>query len=155
MGAAHEAMTDGGLKVEDLDAKRFGVLIGSGVGGLEAIETSCRRAQQPSSRRIAPPPHAVHRSSDTSSCFPARADAHLPATDCSLIRVLNDKGAKRITPFLLPSIIGNTAGAQVAIALGAKGPNFGIVRAPPAPQHPTDPTPCTTAVIKRRFALRR
>jgi len=43
--------------------------------------------------------------------------------------VLTTKGAKRISPFLLPSIIGNTAGSMVAIQLGAKGPNFGVVSA--------------------------
>jgi 3-oxoacyl-[acyl-carrier-protein] synthase II len=45
------------------------------------------------------------------------------------MRVLLTKGAKRISPFLLPSIIGNTAGSMVAIQLGAKGPNFGVVSA--------------------------
>lgn len=43
--------------------------------------------------------------------------------------MLTTKGAKRISPFLLPSIIGNTAGSMVAIQLGAKGPNFGVVSA--------------------------
>lgn len=36
---------------------------------------------------------------------------------------------KRISPFLLPSIIGNTAGAMIAIEVGAQGPNYGIVSA--------------------------
>jgi len=85
MGAAKLAMADAGLHKDDVDSKRFGVLIGSGVGGLEAVETSCR--------------------------------------------ILFDKGPRRITPFLLPSLIGNTAGAMVAIELGAKGPNYGIVSA--------------------------
>jgi 3-oxoacyl-[acyl-carrier-protein] synthase II len=85
MGAAKKAMADGGLAEGDVDSKRFGVLIGSGVGGLESVETSCR--------------------------------------------ILSEKGPKRITPFLLPSIIGNTAGSMVAIELGAKGPNYGVVSA--------------------------
>jgi len=85
MGAAKLAMADAGLDKDDVDGKRFGVLIGSGVGGLESVEKSCR--------------------------------------------ILTEKGPKRITPFLLPSIIGNTAGSMVAIELGAKGPNFGIVSA--------------------------
>ena len=42
MAAAKTAMADGGLDKGDVDSKRFGVLIGSGVGGLEAVETSCR-----------------------------------------------------------------------------------------------------------------
>merc|ERR1719326_213701 len=52
-----------------------------------------------------------------------------PARHRLLGRILFDKGPKRISPFLLPSIIGNTAGSMVAIELGAKGPNFGIVSA--------------------------
>ena len=84
MGAAKDALTDGRLETKDIDPTRFGVLIGSGVGGLEAVESSCR--------------------------------------------ILFEKGPKRITPFLLPSIIGNTAGSMVAIELGAKGPNYGVVR---------------------------
>jgi len=85
MGAAKIAISDSGIDLDALDKKRFGVLIGSGVGGLETVEESCR--------------------------------------------VLMTKGSKRITPFLLPSIIGNTAGSMVAIQLGAKGPNFGVVSA--------------------------
>ena len=83
MGAAKKALADAGLDKDSIDPFRFGVLIGSGIGGLQAVENSCR--------------------------------------------ILFEKGPKRITPFLLPSIIGNTAGSMVAIALGAKGPNFGIV----------------------------
>jgi len=85
MAAAKTAVEDAGLDLEEVNSKRFGVLIGSGVGGLEAVEESCR--------------------------------------------ILSTKGPKRITPFLLPSIIGNTGTSMVAIELGAKGPNFGIVSA--------------------------
>jgi 3-oxoacyl-[acyl-carrier-protein] synthase II len=85
MAAAKTAMVDGKLNKDDVNSKRFGVIIGSGVGGLESVEESCR--------------------------------------------ILFNKGPKRITPFLLPSIIGNTAGGLVAIELGAKGPNFGVVSA--------------------------
>ena len=85
MAAAKNSIADSGIDLDKVDKKRFGVLIGSGVGGLEAVEESCR--------------------------------------------ILTTKGAKRISPFLLPSIIGNTAGSMVAIQLGAKGPNFGIVSA--------------------------
>mmetsp|Transcript_30366 Transcript_30366/g.73880 ORF Transcript_30366/g.73880 Transcript_30366/m.73880 type:complete len:466 (+) Transcript_30366:2-1399(+) len=85
MAAAKTCMADGGLDAKTLDAKRFGCLIGSGVGGLEAVEESCR--------------------------------------------ILLTKGPKRITPFLLPSIIANTATSMIAIELGAKGPNFAVVSA--------------------------
>jgi len=85
MAAAKMALKDGGCDPKDLDSKRFGVLVGSGVGGLDAVERSCD--------------------------------------------ILFNKGPKRISPFLLPSIIGNTAGAMIAIEVGAQGPNYGIVSA--------------------------
>lgn len=37
---------------------------------------------------------------------------------------LRDKGADRVSPFLIPSVIVNMAGGNVAIHLGAKGPNL-------------------------------
>lgn len=43
--------------------------------------------------------------------------------------LLRDKGPRRISPFLAPGIIINEAPAQVAMELGAKGPNFSIVTA--------------------------
>ncbi|KAL3903544.1 MAG: hypothetical protein SGPRY_011631 [Prymnesium sp.] len=78
-------MEDASLDASDVDSKRFGCLVGSGVGGLQTVEESCR--------------------------------------------ILFNKGPKRITPFLLPAIIGNTASSMIAIELGAKGPNFGVVSA--------------------------
>ena len=68
MAAAKMAMKDASLDHTTVDGHRFGVLIGSGVGGLETVEESCR--------------------------------------------ILFNKGPRRITPFLLPSIIGNTAGVR-------------------------------------------
>lgn len=86
MAAAKSALTDAKLDASTIaDAQRFGVLIGSGVGGLESVERSCE--------------------------------------------ILSTKGPRKISPFLLPALIGNTATAMVAIAVGAKGPNFGLVSA--------------------------
>lgn len=42
MAAAKCAMADGALDASSVDSKRFGVLVGSGVGGLDAVEESCR-----------------------------------------------------------------------------------------------------------------
>ena len=42
MGAAKIAIADSGIDLDGVNKKRFGVLIGSGVGGLEAVEESCR-----------------------------------------------------------------------------------------------------------------
>lgn len=38
--------------------------------------------------------------------------------------VLLEKGPSRVSPFLVPMMIGDIAGAQVSIALGVKGPNI-------------------------------
>ncbi|MBC7658896.1 MAG: beta-ketoacyl-ACP synthase II [Chitinophagaceae bacterium] len=39
---------------------------------------------------------------------------------------LANSGAKKISPFLIPSILSNLASGQVSIRFGAKGPNFAI-----------------------------
>ena len=44
-------------------------------------------------------------------------------------RVLNDKGPGRVSPFLVPMMIGNMASGQIAIRLGLKGPSSDIVTA--------------------------
>ena len=41
-------------------------------------------------------------------------------------RVLNEKGPDRVSPLLIPMMIADMAPGQVAILLGAKGPNFCI-----------------------------
>eukprot|EP00965_Chrysotila_dentata_P246157 6206987-Pleurochrysis_carterae.AAC.2 len=41
MAAAKIALKDGALDTTAVNPKRFGVLVGSGVGGLQAVETSC------------------------------------------------------------------------------------------------------------------
>ena len=41
--------------------------------------------------------------------------------------ILRDKGPRRVSPFLVTGIIINEAPAQVALELGAKGPNFSTV----------------------------
>ncbi len=43
--------------------------------------------------------------------------------------VLHEKGPQRISPFFIPKMIGNMAAGQVAIHLGAKGPNITLVTA--------------------------
>ena len=42
---------------------------------------------------------------------------------------LIEKGPGRVSPFLVPMMINNMGSGQVAIALGAKGPNYGVVSA--------------------------
>lgn len=85
VGASQMAVDDAGLKIAPDSAERVGVYIGSGIGGLPAIEH-------------------YHK-------------------------VLLEKGCDRVTPFFIPMVIINLASGQVAIRLGAKGPNSCAVTA--------------------------
>lgn len=85
VGASQMAVEDAGLKVTPDSAERVGVYIGSGIGGLPAIEH-------------------YHK-------------------------VLLEKGCDRVTPFFIPMVIINLASGQVAIRVGAKGPNSCAVTA--------------------------
>jgi 3-oxoacyl-[acyl-carrier-protein] synthase II len=85
LAAARRAMTDAGLSKEDLEPERTGVLVGSGIGGLETVE--------------------------------------------SQLGVLFEKGPRRVSPFMIPSLIANIAGGVIAIEFGAQGPNFAVVSA--------------------------
>lgn len=49
--------------------------------------------------------------------------------------VLKERGPSRVSPFLIPKIIGNMASGNVAILLGAKGPNFSVVSACASSSH--------------------
>ena len=42
---------------------------------------------------------------------------------------LKDLGPRKVSPFTIPALIGNICSGLVAIELGARGPNFGIVSA--------------------------
>lgn len=85
MAASKLAIKDGSLDTTKVQPDRFGVLIGSGIGGMETIETQSRR--------------------------------------------LIEGGIRKVSPFMIPSLISNMATGIVAIEVGAKGPNFGIVSA--------------------------
>ncbi|OGW68055.1 MAG: beta-ketoacyl-[acyl-carrier-protein] synthase II [Nitrospirae bacterium RIFCSPLOWO2_02_FULL_62_14] len=85
VAAGQMAVDDAGLKVSPEDAERVGVYIGSGIGGLPAIEH-------------------YHK-------------------------ILLEKGPDRVTPFFIPMTIINLASGQVAIRIGAKGPNSCAVTA--------------------------
>jgi 3-oxoacyl-[acyl-carrier-protein] synthase II len=45
------------------------------------------------------------------------------------LRILYDRGPRKVSPFTIPSLIGNMCSGLVAIELGARGPNFGMVSA--------------------------
>ena len=45
------------------------------------------------------------------------------------IEVLNERGPRRVSPFLIPMMLPDMASGQVSMAIGAKGPNFATVSA--------------------------
>ena len=83
--ASKEAVNNSGLDIENEDATRIGVIIGSGVGGIITI-----------------------------------TEQH---------KVMLNRGPKRVSPFLVPMMLGDMASGQVSMMLGAKGPNFSTVSA--------------------------
>jgi 3-oxoacyl-[acyl-carrier-protein] synthase II len=92
--AAAEALADaGGLDSGGLalDPDRTGVIIGTGVGGLETLETQ--------------------------------------------IGVFRDRGARRVSPFLVPMMMGNRAAADVSMRYGFRGPCEATVTACAAGTH--------------------
>ncbi|PJF38984.1 MAG: beta-ketoacyl-[acyl-carrier-protein] synthase II, partial [Phototrophicales bacterium] len=91
IAASKQALTDAGFEINDLNAHEIGVQIGTGVGGLRAMEE-----QQ---------------------------------------TVFLSKGPKRISPFLIPTMIANMAAGLTAIHTGAKGPNSCTVTACAAGSH--------------------
>jgi len=83
VASAKMAFEDSG--VDKFDPAKMGVIIGSGIGGIETLENQHSK--------------------------------------------LVEKGPKKVSPFLIPMMISNMAAGQVAIMLGAKGPNTCVVTA--------------------------
>lgn len=85
VAASRLAMQDAALDSASVDKERFGVVIGSGIGGLISLEAQAR--------------------------------------------ILFEKGPRKVSPFMIPQLIGNMASGIVAIGHGALGPNFCVVSA--------------------------
>ena len=85
LAATHYALVDSGLSRDELVPDRTGVIVGSGIGGMETIEKQ--------------------------------------------MTTLIERGPRRVSPFMIPSLIANIAGGIIAIDLGATGPNFSTVSA--------------------------
>jgi 3-oxoacyl-[acyl-carrier-protein] synthase II len=83
--AARQAVADAKLDVTHENGDRVGVIIGSGIGGMQTIETQAE--------------------------------------------VMRERGPRKVSPFMIPALISNMCGGLVAIELGARGPNFGVVSA--------------------------
>lgn len=84
IAASKLATNDANLKISD-NPNDIGVLIGSGIGGIEFMEKQAR--------------------------------------------ILHEKGPGKLSPFAVPWMIANMAAGQVAIQLGAKGPNSCVATA--------------------------
>ena len=54
IAACTEAFEDAGLAVAESDAHRFGVIMGSGIGGIDTIETNYAKYRKAGARRISP-----------------------------------------------------------------------------------------------------
>ena len=83
--AATQAMKDSGIDMAREDGDRVGVIIGSGIGGMNTYETQ--------------------------------------------LKVMAERGPRKVSPFTIPSLIINMCSGLVAIEYGARGPNFGVVSA--------------------------
>jgi 3-oxoacyl-[acyl-carrier-protein] synthase II len=85
IAATQQAVAQARLTVDRAIADQVGVIVGSGMGG---INTYSRE-----------------------------------------LRVLTEKGPRRVSPFLIPMITVDVAAVQIAILTGARGPNFGLASA--------------------------
>lgn len=85
VAASKMAFEDAKLTLQEQEADRCGVLIGTGIGGMYNIQEQSF--------------------------------------------ALFSKGPRKVSPFMIPSTICNIASGTVAIELGARGPNFGVVSA--------------------------
>jgi len=83
--AAQLAMDDSGLVMEKEDPYRVGVIVGTGIGGLQTLDDQ--------------------------------------------LKVMIEKGNKRVSPFFIPMMIGNMASGRIAIKHGARGFNECVVTA--------------------------
>jgi len=54
MASAKEAMEQSNLDLEKINAERFGVLVGSGIGGLGTIERECKNLLEKGPNRVSP-----------------------------------------------------------------------------------------------------
>ena len=86
IAAGKMAVSDAKLNLDQIDKTRVGVLIGSGMGGMERFYDGCTTIE------------------------------------------LAERGIedRKLTPFFIPFVITNMAGALLAIEFGFKGPNYSI-----------------------------
>jgi 3-oxoacyl-[acyl-carrier-protein] synthase II len=85
VAASEEAVAQAGLKIDESNRDRVGIIVGTGIGGI--------------------------------------------GTMMSNYEVLLERGADRVSPFLIPMMIADSAAGTLAIRTGARGPNMSIATA--------------------------
>jgi 3-oxoacyl-[acyl-carrier-protein] synthase II len=81
----HAGLLDGDRRLVDADPDRFGMVVGTGIGGIGMMSDG--------------------------------------------IKTLLERGPGRVSPFLLPHMLPDSASGQVAIEYGLRGPNMAVVSA--------------------------
>jgi 3-oxoacyl-[acyl-carrier-protein] synthase II len=82
---AIEALEQAGLKIDESNRDRVGVVIGTGIGGIGTL--------------------------------------------LEQVEVLRERGPERVSPFLVPMMISDSAPGMIAIRLGVRGPNMALATA--------------------------
>ena len=82
---AMEALEQSGLKIDELNRDRIGVVIGTGIGGISTL--------------------------------------------LEQVEIMRERGPERVSPFLVPMMISDSAPGMIAIRLGVRGPNMAIATA--------------------------
>jgi 3-oxoacyl-[acyl-carrier-protein] synthase II len=85
MAVAVEALEQSGLKVDEANRDRIGVVIGTGIGGISTL--------------------------------------------LEQVEVLRERGPERVSPFLVPMMISDSAPGMIAIRFGVRGPNMALATA--------------------------
>jgi len=85
VAAGQQAIDDSGLDINGHNTDRIGVFVGSGIGGIESLE--------------------------------------------SQFAVMAARGPSRLSPFLIPMLLTDTAAGAISIRFGLRGPNLAVVSA--------------------------
>jgi 3-oxoacyl-[acyl-carrier-protein] synthase II len=83
--ATLEALEQAGLKIDESNRDRVGILIGTGIGGIVTL--------------------------------------------LEQYEVMRERGPERVSPFLIPMMISDSAAGSIAIRVGARGPNMALATA--------------------------
>jgi len=85
LAASLQAIESAGLKIDESNRYDVGIVVGSGVGGLDSVTKQ--------------------------------------------LEILSARGPSRVSPYLVPMMIADSASAQVSIKTGIRGPNFSLISA--------------------------